>query len=394
MKRILFVHHTSTIGGASYCLLNIVKGLDRTLFEPVVALKSEGPLADDLRKINVGVVLFKEMATVPYNRSVFSRRTLSAYLSVARSTSGFERLVRDEKADIVYLNNMMLSPYLEPSKRAGAKTVVHVREHWPLDEHKWQLELLRKIVYNHCDRLIAINRYSASMFPKMNATIVYDWIDMDKRDKPMPLNDIFGENVSDKKVFLYLGGMARIKGAYDVIETFVKSVKGDEYRLLVLGFTKDINTSGFTGKVRRLMHFLGIPLFEYQVKMLAQKDDRIVCKPFVYEIKDIVKQVYCELSYFTIPHANLPMAEAIILGTPVIAAWSEEAEEYSHGGKLAKLYPMGDRVAFAKAIHDFNHDDSTLREVLDSEEREVIERLFSEQENMARVNKLMNEVAQ
>lgn len=36
MKKILFVHHVSFIGGASYCLLNLLKEFDRTLYKPVV----------------------------------------------------------------------------------------------------------------------------------------------------------------------------------------------------------------------------------------------------------------------------------------------------------------------------------------------------------------------
>ena len=90
---------------------------------------------------------------------------------------------------------------------------MHVREHWPLDEHKKQLEWLRKIVYFNCDKLIAINHYSASIFPKKDTTIVYDWIDMSNRYKPIPMNVIFGEDVTGKKILLYTGGLLWIKGS-------------------------------------------------------------------------------------------------------------------------------------------------------------------------------------
>ena len=53
---------------------------------------------------------------------------------------------------------------------------------------------------------------------------------------------------------------------------------------------------------------------------LINSDQRIKCIPATYNIKQILEQSSCMLSFFTIPHANLAMAESIIAGTPVIAA--------------------------------------------------------------------------
>lgn len=389
MKRILFVHHNSFIGGASYCLLGIVKNIDRYKFEPVVALRDDGPLVGELKKEGVKVVLFQHMATIPYNRSLFSRGCMRAYMQVKRSLGLFEELLRQECIDIVYFNNLMLASYLQPSKTVGCRTILHVREHWPLDEHTKQLARIQRMIYNHCDQLIAINHFSAGMFPHKSSTIVYDWIDMARRYKNMPFNDIFGEDVSKKKVFLYVGGMARIKGAYEVIKTFVDRLKGDDYRLLVLGFTKEISSEGLNAKIRKLLHVIGVPLFEYKVKQLAQRDNRITCIPFVYELSHLVQQAYCELSYFTIPHANLPLAEAIIMGTPVIAARTDESEEYSLNGKLAKLFRMNDIDDFNNSIADFIRDDSELRVALASQEKEKVVRMFSEEENMKKINHVL-----
>ena len=68
----------------------------------------------------------------------------------------------------------MIYKYLKPAKECGCKTVLHCREHWPLDEHLTQLQWARNAVYQYADELIAINHYSASIFSKKKATIVYD----------------------------------------------------------------------------------------------------------------------------------------------------------------------------------------------------------------------------
>lgn len=386
------MHQASSIGGGSYCLLNIIKAIDRNQFEPVVALLSEGPLADELRKLGVEVVIFRQMAAIPYNRGLLSRGSLMAYWRVQKSIPALKRMLTEKHIDVLYLNNMMLCRYLQPAKECGCKTVVHVREHWPLNEHKRQLEWARRCVYQYADKMIAINRYSASMFPEKEATIVYDWIDMEGRYKPMPMSEIFGEDMTGKKVFLYMGGMQRIKGAFEVVKAFSDTVKDSNYRLLVMGFTKELSGKGMVGRIKMLMYRLSIPTYEYKVKMLIRKDSRIACMNGVYEIKDIVEQAYGMLSYFTIPHANLAMAESIILGTPVIAAKTEEAEEYSLNGKLASLFEMNNMMAFKQAIRDFIADDNQLRSALTKEEREMVTAMFSKERNIAVLNKTLSEL--
>lgn len=392
MTRILFMHQASSIGGGSYCLLNIIKAIDRERFEPLVALLSEGPLADELRKMDVEVVVFSKMATIPYNRGLLKRGSLKAYWNIRKSIPALKDLLKEKRIDVLYLNNMMLCRYLQPAKECGCKTVVHVREHWPLNEHKRQLEWARKCVCQFADKMIAINNYSASMFPEKESTIVYDWIDMEGRYKPIPMSEIFGEDMTGKKVFLYMGGMQRIKGAYEVVKAFSETVKDPDYRLLVMGFKKELSGNGKVGQLKMLMYRLGIPTYEYKVKMQIRKDSRIACMNGVYEIKDIVEQAYGMLSYFTIPHANLAMAESIILGTPVIAARTEEAEEYSLDGKLASLFEMNNMSAFNQAIRDFMENDSRFRNSLTIENREKVADMFSKERNIAVLNNTLSEL--
>ena len=385
------MHQASSIGGGSYCLLGIIKELDKSLFEPVVALRSEGPLADELRHLGVEVLIFLEMAAIPYNRGLLQRGSIAAYRAVERSKEALRQLLIDNKIDVLYLNNMMLCRYLHPAKECGCKTVIHVREHWPLNEHRRQLEWARNCVYQYADRMIAINQYSASMFPEKEAIIVYDWIDMDRRYKPMPLSKIFGEDITGKKVLLYTGGMQRIKGAYEVVSTFVENVKEENCRLLVMGFTKELSGKGKVGKIKMLLYKLGIPTYEYKVKMLTKQDKRIACIQGIYEIKDIVEQADCMVSFFTRPHANLAMAESIILGTPVIAANTEEAQEYSLNGKLAVLYEMNNISAYAEAVKRFVAGSST-ENIISIEDREKIKTMFSRERNTEVLNNALKEL--
>ena len=50
---ILYLHNESIIGGAEISLLNLVKRLDKKLFEPHFACSKEGPFIDELRNIEI-----------------------------------------------------------------------------------------------------------------------------------------------------------------------------------------------------------------------------------------------------------------------------------------------------------------------------------------------------
>ena len=64
MKRILFVHQTSAIGGGSYCLLNILREIDKSMIEPVVCLASDGPLRKEIESLKISVVFFRKMVDI------------------------------------------------------------------------------------------------------------------------------------------------------------------------------------------------------------------------------------------------------------------------------------------------------------------------------------------
>lgn len=351
--RILFVHQVSQVGGGSYCLLNIVRSLDRSFFEPVVLLQGDGSLAVEFRRLGVRTVFLESLGQIPYNWSLVRPKSIGMYCRVFRSLKAFEQIVRKECIDIVYLNNMMISPYLIPAKRAGCKTVMHVREHWPLDEHRLQLNWLRRIVRKHCDRLIAINRFSASIFPNNHACIVYDSVDMESRYKYMPLEDIFQEDCSGKKIILYTGGISTMKGADYVINAFSDSVKGDDYRLLVLG--NPAQQGGWKYRLKRLLYKVGIDRGVRMMDNLA-KDPRIKCIPPLYELTHLIRQSHCFVSYFRMPHANLALAEALILGKSSLAADTEEAREYTDNGRYAMLVPPNRPKLFAEKLNSFLAD--------------------------------------
>ncbi|MBQ8422416.1 MAG: glycosyltransferase [Bacteroidales bacterium] len=390
MKKILFVFHVSTIGGGSYCLLNILKSLDRTTVKPYVLLCENGPLVDEIKKLGIEVFFLKDMRMVPYNWSLLTKSALMNTYHINRSFKDFRKIVLDLGVDIVYINTMMLYPYLKQAKTLKKKTVIHIREHWPEGEHKWQRERAIKHIKKYADHIVAINTYSASMLEERanDVVVVYDWVDFSERYEPISLNKIFLEDVSKKKIYLFTGGMARIKGGYQVLKCFTEKIKGEDKRLLFLGYDMDRPTGGFNGFLKRFLFKLGYEINEMKIRQIVANDKRIKCIPATYKLVDIINQSYCMLSYFTKPHANLAMVECLILGTPVVAAWTEEADEYSQGASHVCFFEMNNMDSFAEAVLRM---DEKLQDNNPKPAKEL-EVLFSRDYNVDNLNNLIEQI--
>lgn len=392
MKRILFVHHVSSIGGGSYCLLNLLKVVDRGMYQPIVLLQGNGPLVTEIEKLGIDVYFYHGMAAFPYNKSIFQISTLWCYLRIWLSMSKFRKALLMINPDILYLNNSMLNPYLKVGKDLGFKTIIHIREHWPMEEHKIQLGWFQNNICNYADRIVAINQYSAYMVSRVahKITIVYDWIDFSNRYKEHDLNKLMGEDVTNKKIFLFTGGFQQIKGALEVIETFSKCCD-DDSRLLILGVNKQDIFIGLKGAVKKILLAFGYKVFSVKLQERINRDKRIVCLPPIYEIKDIVEKSYCVLSYFTIPHANLALAESIILKTPIIAARTEESEEYSFDGKYAILFPLNDRKRFENAIINVDSQRAVLKDRFEDAAL-VLANKFDQKQNVNIFHQVLDEL--
>ena len=394
MVKILFVHHVSSIGGGSYCLLSILKGLDRNKFLPVVLLKSEGALVNEIRALGIDVIYFYQMATIPYNKTLCKITSLLGYYRMLESFSYFSRLLKEHDFDIVYLNNMMLYPYLRVAKNNGCRTIIHVREHWPQNEHQIQFAIARKNICKYADHLIAINNYSSSMFPECEykSSIIYDWIDFSERYRQVDFNELFGEDASNLKVMLFTGGCSEIKGSLEVVQAFSKNIKGSNYRLLIMGANFDNPTSKILAFEEKIKMAIGLIPYRIRLKRAIEKDSRILVIPPTYQIVDYIRKSYCMLSYFTIPHANLALAEAAMLGLVTIAAKTEESMEYTNGGKGAILFEFNNIEDFISKIHYtiINYDIIKYRV---KENSSVITQLFEPSRNIMLLNKICESVA-
>lgn len=391
--KILFVHQVSEIGGASCCMLNILKVIDRNFFNPIVLLPKEGPLSKEIHELGIDVYYDCSLCIYPYNKSLSTIGAWREVINVYSSRNKFRKCIIKIHPDIVYLNNIFLFPYLKVINDLGYKSVIHIREHWPENEHRIQFSYIKKNILKYADQIIAINRYSANMVwsKEKMPIVIYDWIDMDNRRGNNSVESIIGESASDLTLFLYTGGMQWIKGAVEVLSAFSSCVKNSGARLLAFGVSPNIKRSGIRGIVKYILYKIGYKTYQYKIKDILESDSRIIPCKSVYNITDIIERCECNISYFTIPHANLTVAECIILNVPSLVAETDESLEYSCNGILAKLYKMNDYEEFKQTLSSIDKWLPILKSRINDNGKQI-KKIFDPKRNSDRLNKTLKSV--
>lgn len=197
--------------------------------------------------------------------------------------------------------------------------------------------------------------------------------------------------MTGKKTFLYLGGMQPIKGVKEVLLAFTKYLKNDDYRLLLLGVDLNHKAKDIRSFVKKILSRIGYKSYSESVMKLALSDKRVKCIKSLYEIRHLYEQAYCVLSYFTIPHANLSLAESIICNTLNVAALTDESLEYSLEGDLAILYEENNFDDFvAKLMSLESCRDSMLLRIKNKSHK--VEIMFDPLQNIEALNKIFKNI--
>lgn len=395
MKKVLFVYHTSLIGGGSNCLLNIIKHLDKDSFSPFVLLREEGPLSIELRKLDIPVYFSKYIFQVPYNQSLLSIKTFITYIKIFIGIIPLLLKIRILNPEIVYINTFMLY-YVAIVKLFGLKNIVHVREHWPKNEHAIQFGFARWVVKTFANYIISINQTSDELIDlRHKSVVIYDWVEFENitDNEVIELRDRLNLKNNDK-IFLFLGGLQAIKGVIEVIRAFKHNVTDINAKLLIVGGSeKHINYSGSVLKILKAFYHKITKLtpVDKAIIRMIKDDDRIILTPYSRNIRAYYELATCVISFPTVPHASLPVAEAIILRKPVIAAATPETLEYSSDGELATIVPIKDEQNLGNALRLYSENNKI--NLLDNESAVLkVEEMFKPEPNIYKLNQILNKI--
>lgn len=133
-RTVVFFDHTATMGGGEIALLNLVRHLNRALWEPVVVLGASGPLEEKLRDLNIETHVLPLDARVAQARKDSlqgggvvgaARQALASLAYVIR----LSRLLRQRRARILHTNSLKADVLgVLAGRLAGVPVLWHVRD--------------------------------------------------------------------------------------------------------------------------------------------------------------------------------------------------------------------------------------------------------------------------
>lgn len=134
-RTIVFFDHTAAMGGGEIALLNLVRQLDRALWEPIVVLGAEGPLEEKLRQSNIETHVLPLDARVAQARKD-SLGSSGGILGAARQAGAslayvarLSQFLRHKRARILHTNSLKADVLGALAGRlAGVPVLWHVRD--------------------------------------------------------------------------------------------------------------------------------------------------------------------------------------------------------------------------------------------------------------------------
>jgi glycosyltransferase involved in cell wall biosynthesis len=159
--RILYVHNSADLYGASRSLLRLTSRLDGRRFLPVVVLPEEGPLAAQLREAGVETVQHASLPLI--TRSLVRSWKLACFpWAFVTSFNWLKRMIRGRRIDLVHTNTGVMPTPAWAATRAGVPHVWHIRD-W-FQEFRGLWGPYSRYILGHSTRVLAVSEAIAAQF--------------------------------------------------------------------------------------------------------------------------------------------------------------------------------------------------------------------------------------
>ena len=349
--KILETIRQGQIGGGESHVLDLVRNLNKSEFEPVVLSFTHGPMVDELKKMNIKTYVVETLK--PFN--------LTTYNAV-------KNILKTEDIDILHAHGTRaLSNTIFPARSMGipiAYTVHGWSFHQDQPFHIRRVrELSEKFLTDHVNVTISVSmsnqRDGIQRFNMKRSQVINYGIDLTRFQPDKTHSDLRTELgiQPGKTVVGYLVRMTIQKDPFTLIKAIAE-----------------------VSKVTRNIQFLFIgdgDLKEASIKLAAELgiSDMVTFHPFRTDIPDVLNT----FDIYTLPSLweGLPIGllEAMAMKKAVIATPVDGTKEAIREGVNGLLIPCKDHQGLAQAILRL-HNNSELRKTLASEARKTVENYF------------------
>jgi glycosyltransferase involved in cell wall biosynthesis len=356
MKKILFIHHACTWGGAPNSLIKLINSLDKSQYEVEVLLLKNSVIAEKLKESSIRFSVAKSLFYRKYYTYLTHSEAdyikwfqllrvlkygiiwiLSRYLFAKQELANHEY-------DIVHLNSSVLTDWLAPAREFG-KVILHVRE--PFRRGKCDLlgNILIKQIDRYADQIIAISKDNARRINlPSKTTVVYNFLNVES------ISEFSISDYTSKSV-LYVGGSEYIKGFYTLVEAL--PYINDDITVYFSGPYSEILSNSDSGIKTQLKKKLKKIIFRKE-SVAFQKIRNCKHAKLIGLISDIniyIDKCVCLVSPFSVPHFSRPIIEAFGRRKPAIATKIEGIEEIIEDNRTGLLVQNENASDLANAIN-------------------------------------------
>jgi glycosyltransferase involved in cell wall biosynthesis len=339
--KILLVHNSADLYGASRSLLRLAAALPRRGFAPCLLLSAEGPLASLARARGLPVKIQSSLKIISRNNFHFLGmiRFFAGLPAAVRETA---RWIRQENFALVHTNLGTVVSSAWSARLAGIPHIWHIRDWFQEFGILWRP--YARYILAFSERVVCVSRPIAAQFPpNPKVSVLHNGLDL--AEFP-PVTQ--PESVAAKKKFGF-GPQEQVVGTVGRIK-FVR--KGQEYLLRAAHLLAQQRVP-----LRILLVGGAAPGSEDHIprmKALARELGLEKTVVFAGELSD-PRPAYAAMDIFVLPSAQPEpfggvVLEAMALGRPVIATAIGGSPEQVVPDKTGFLIPPADTHALAEKL--------------------------------------------
>jgi glycosyltransferase involved in cell wall biosynthesis len=311
-SRILITQKFAGLGGSQVSLAHHLARLDRSRFEPFVAVSNVGWLTQQLDAMKV------RWSLVPFGHWTNLLFVPANLVLIAR----LRKLIRDERIDLVHANEHFVGPQsLLAARWAGIPAICHFRT----GLGDLTPARMRKYLYAKFDRVLPVaevlRKRFAEHLPPKKLHVVRDGVEPNAAPARKARN-------GSRTILINVGAIYPVKGQALILERALPWLRSRPRNYLV--FVGGVRQGD--AYVERMKQVVRQHQLQRQVRFLGSRGD----VPRLLGFADAL------IAYSTVEGVPRAVMEAMLAGKPVIVGNSAGMDEVVIDGEVGRILDMDD----------------------------------------------------
>jgi len=361
LLKVAYVTSLAGIGGGESSLINLIKGLDKKIFEKYVICPQYSSFTDAVEK-------YAEVIIIPFGHPI--KNMNSNIFKIFSSALKFWNFLKKNNINIIHTNSFISTLFVGPiSKLIKIPVIMTSHGDWDSSfiKNYFYYKFVKKIL---CVSKFVRDAYIEKKNPfKPPIDVVYLGVDINRFRSGLKTDYLrreFGIYSKDSVVSI-IGRFQKIKGheffldAAEIVANMNKNVK-----FLIVG-SNQFNVKEDENSFKKVVN---------RVKSSDLLKDRVIFTGFRRDIPEIInlsEVIVCSSISETF---GMIIVEAMSCGKPVVSTYTGAPKEIIENGINGYLIPPENSQSIANKVISLLKDKS-LRDRIGKEARKNIERNFS-----------------